>query len=243
MQLTTEPSPQDQHKLLWISTPLASVDISVGIWTPCLLAAFLSSPSHSYPVFFPSSSLGIRVSQAFLDCFWWSSPTSARLSLCCLTALASMHWIYFNSCTLEEKCPNDSFSCLYLCLYKVLPISNFFLFQRLFCALEPMPYLPPIILLFLHYLFFFFFMNYLNLCLVFKTVGFIIWFILSPHYSPISPSLFSLFHRSSFLFKMVLFYSHPTYIYTCMKNFRYLSFITHFILSYFLIVLLLSFQT
>lgn len=165
MQLTTEPSPQDQHKLLWISTPLASVDISVGIWTPCLLAAFLSSPSHSCPVFFPSSSLGIRVSQAFLDCFWWSSPTSARLSLSCLTALASMHWIYFNSCTIEEKCPNDSFSCLYLCLYKVLPISNFFLFQRLFCALEPMPYLPPIILLFLHYLFFFFFMNYLNLCL------------------------------------------------------------------------------
>ena len=54
-------NPQHQHKLLWISTPLASVNISVGIWTPFLLAAFLSSPSHSHPVFFPSFSLGIRV--------------------------------------------------------------------------------------------------------------------------------------------------------------------------------------
>lgn len=139
MQLTTEPSPQDQHKLLWISTPLASVDISVGIWTLCLLAAFLSSPSHSYPVFFPSSSLGIRVSQSFLDCFWWSSPKSARLSLSCLTALASMHWIYFNSCTREEKCPMIV-SLVFIYVYtKFFPFLTSFYSKGYFVPLNPCP--------------------------------------------------------------------------------------------------------
>lgn len=77
---------------------------------------------------------------------------------------------------------------------------------------------------------------------MFKTVGssfdssYLPTILPSPH--PCSPFL----TNPTFFSKSSLFYSHSTYIYAYMKIFRYLSFITHFILLSFLIVFLLSCQ-
>ena len=123
---------------------------------------------------------------------------------------------------------------------KFFPFLTSFYSKGYFVPLNPCPIYHQSFYCF-YTIYFFFFMNYLNLCLRQWVSSFdssyLPTILPSPH--PCSPYL----TNPPFSSKSSLFYSHPTYIYACMKFFGYLSFITHFILPSFLIVLLLSCQT